>query len=48
MNSLKEYASFIAIRVIKALRSVRMLAVSYETESIYSIGRSLFGGAMST
>ena len=41
-NSLKEYASFIAIRVIKALRSVRMLAVSYETESIYSIGRSLF------
>ena len=29
-------------RGYKALRSVRMLAVSYETESIYSIGRSLF------
>lgn len=41
-NSLNEYSSFIAIRTIKALRSIRMLAVSYETESIYSIGRSLF------
>lgn len=41
-NSLKEYASFIAVRAIKAIRSIRMLAISYETESIYSIGRSLF------
>lgn len=41
-NSLEEYASFITIRVIRALKSIRMLAISYETESIYSIGRSLF------
>lgn len=41
-NSLNEYASFIAIRTTRALKSIRMLAVSYETESIYSIGRSLF------
>lgn len=41
-NSLKEYASFITIRTIRALNSIRMLVLSYEAESIYSIGRSLF------
>ena len=41
-NSLKEYASFIAIRTIKSLKSIRVLTASYEAESIYSIGRSLF------
>ncbi|MEF2559941.1 MAG: hypothetical protein U0M96_02445 [Eggerthellaceae bacterium] len=41
-NSLREYAVFIAIRSIKAIKSIRVLGVCYETESIYSIGRSLF------
>lgn len=41
-NSLKEYVSFIAIRTIRAIKSVRMLGVSYEAEAIYAIGRSLF------
>lgn len=41
-NSLKEYASFIAIRTIRALRSIRMLGIDYQAESIHTVGRSLF------
>lgn len=41
-NSLKEYASFIAIRAIRAIKSIHMLGISYEAEAIYAIGRSLF------
>lgn len=41
-NSLKEYASFIAIRTIRALESISLLGVDYKAESIHSLGRSLF------
>ena len=41
-NSLKEYASFVTVRAIRALESIRMLGIDYKADSIHSMGRSLF------